>query len=209
MSTAAADDDGWVETGPEPGDTAPTEPAEPLTVVPGIPAREAPESPATPSDEPVRTRVRTPRVRKPREPKARTVKAQTTAPTRTAEQYGAEATKAVRELAATLALGSQLVPALALDAVALSLYAEPLGQATGKVAAENAALAKVLDRIIEASAVSQLVGVIVTLGAQLAANHGALPAPMLQLGVALPPDKLVEAAQAAGVIPTPPEDEQP
>lgn len=205
MTTAPADDDVFTidtdDMGPDPldpGSSSATSSAPELSAVPGIPARGEPdEDPAPPTKEPVRNRIRTATTRKPRTPKARTVKAQPTAPARSAEEYGAEVTKTVRELAATLAVGATLMPTLALDAMALSLYAEPVGEAAGKVAAENPAVAKVLDRIIGVSAVGQLVSVVMALGVQLAANHGAIPAPMMAAGIALTPDKLLAGAEAA------------
>jgi hypothetical protein len=81
------------------------------------------------------------------------------------------------------------------DAIVLSSNAEALGKAVVETAKQNAAFARVVDKVCAAGPYTALVAVTMQIGAQIAVNHGALSEGMLGT---VAPQKLVAAVEESG-----------
>jgi hypothetical protein len=82
-------------------------------------------------------------------------------------------------------------PAYALDAAALTLHTPTLADAVHQTALSDERVAAILDRVLAAGPYGALLGALMPLALQIAANHKAIP-PVAELGI-LTPDQLVEA----------------
>lgn len=94
-----------------------------------------------------------------------------------------------------LGMASRWNPKLGLDAAAIGLHAPALADAVAATAAHDDRLAAVLDRVLAVGPYGALLGALLPLGLQLAANHGAIPAAP-EAGI-LGPEQLLQAAGAA------------
>ena len=95
-----------------------------------------------------------------------------------------------------LTLAGMRVPALMADAVAIEQHLPPIAEELGKLADSRPEVAAMLDRLTAAGPYAALLGALVPLGLQLAANHGLLRPGMFGT---VPPDALI----AQMVPPTP------
>jgi len=91
-------------------------------------------------------------------------------------------------------LGRFVNPAYALDSAAITLHADAVAEAVHQTALEHDQVAAILDRALALGPAGALLGALIPLGLQLAANHGAIAANP-EMGI-LPPDLLVEALAA-------------
>jgi hypothetical protein len=80
------------------------------------------------------------------------------------------------------------------DAVTLASNADGIADACAETAKHNASFAAALDKITQAGPYAALVGVMMSVGAQLARNHGVKAAEMLG---AEPPEKIIAALEDA------------
>ncbi len=81
--------------------------------------------------------------------------------------------------AAGLAVAGQVRPELAADSAALLIYGPPMANAIAELAAQDARIAAVLDRIMAAGPYGALIAAAVPLVAQIMVNHDLLPAGLL------------------------------
>lgn len=139
---------------------------------------------------------------KPRAARARAPKAEKAEKARTAARPSATLTgdqrrdgvRGLVQVAATVPLVLNRAtghPAYLADALALSAHADPLADACAQVADADPRFAAVLDRVCAAGPYSALVGVAVSLAAQLARNHR----PGLALPGTVHPDVLLASGQ--------------
>lgn len=97
-----------------------------------------------------------------------------------------------------LALGGRRQDAaLTADGAALVVAAPAIGEATAELAAEVPAVAAILDRLATATPYAGLITAAVGLGAQIAANHGMIPAGAL--GSVTTDEIITAAAQSLGL----------
>lgn len=74
-----------------------------------------------------------------------------------------------------LAIGGRLNPNLALDSAAIAMHAPNIAEALNTIAAERPEVAAALDRVLSVGPYGLLIGAVIPLVAQIAANHGKLP----------------------------------
>jgi hypothetical protein len=88
--------------------------------------------------------------------------------------------------------------AMLADAVTIDMHAAPVCDAVAQLAEDNDRLAAVIDRLVEVGPMAQLGMVVGAMVAQLARNHGALPAPVAaMLGGSHDPAELAEVAKGS------------
>lgn len=88
--------------------------------------------------------------------------------------------------------------ALLADAVAISTHAEPVAEAVADLAVEDARVAAVLDKLMSVGPYSALIGAVMPLAIQLAANHGIIgPDQAAMLGATPPAEYVAELAAQA------------
>ena len=93
--------------------------------------------------------------------------------------------------AAALAMAGRFRPELAYDAAAIAVHTPTIADALNTLAQEEPRVAAVLDRILAIGPYGAIVGVVVTLGAQIAVNHKRLPVEAGQAFGAVDPDTLM------------------
>jgi len=108
-------------------------------------------------------------------------------------------TAALTMLAA--ATPAPLSVALAADAATIDVYRPQLAEALGAVAAEQPAVARMLDRIITVGPYAAVFAAVLPITVQLAVNHGAVPAGTM--GSVAPEAILSAAARSAPTAATP------
>lgn len=97
-----------------------------------------------------------------------------------------------------LGLAGAKNPVFAADAAAITAYAPGIAQALNQVAAEQPAVAAVLDRVLSVGPYGAVLAAALPLGLQLAANHGLIPA---GLGGTVPKEAiLAHAAEQAAQL---------
>lgn len=94
-----------------------------------------------------------------------------------------------------LGMGAKFNPKLGLDAAAITLHAPAVADAVAATAEQDDRIAAVLDRVLAVGPYGALLGAVVPLALQLAANHGVIP-PAPEAGI-LTPEQLVDAVGAA------------
>lgn len=102
----------------------------------------------------------------------------------TAARYTDGCMRLLRTLVAPLMIVGQRNPAVAADAATLAQSGPALADAVGQLAAEEARVAAALDRLMAVGPYGEVGTVLLTIAAQLAYNHGALP-PAMGAGMGL------------------------
>jgi hypothetical protein len=97
-------------------------------------------------------------------------------------------------VALVLAQGARINPTLAYDSAAVVYHAAPIAEALNDTAAADPKLAKLLDKITVLGPYTVVIGAIVQLGAQIAANHK-MVAPMAAMGI-MEPEALLQAVSS-------------
>ena len=77
------------------------------------------------------------------------------------------------------------------DALAMSHAIPPISEAVTDLAEDNDNFARVVDMLTESGPYAALISALIPLAAQLAANHGMLPPPLVSVLGAVPPDVLI------------------
>lgn len=95
-----------------------------------------------------------------------------------------------------LGMAGRFRPEFALDSAALTLHAPNIAEALDQAARDNPTVAAVLDRVLAVGPYGALLGAVLPLALQLAANHGKVPTNP-DMGI-LPPDQLVAALESVG-----------
>lgn len=90
--------------------------------------------------------------------------------------------------------GKYVSPAYALDAVTLQLHGPSIADALHQTAIEQPAVAAILDRVLAVGPYGALLGALIPVAAQIAANHGMIQ-PNPEMGV-LSPQGLIDALNA-------------
>lgn len=108
--------------------------------------------------------------------------------------------------AGILGMAGQFNETLALDGAAISMYAPGVAEAINDVADDNPVVAAALDRILTAGPYGALLGALIPLAMQIAANHKVLPDAAVRGGGAMPRDDfrdmlIQQSQQAAGQYP--------
>lgn len=120
-----------------------------------------------------------------------------TAPKRTAKptmpDYVPGLVGIAQVVAAPLMIAGLKSPALAADAAALTLHAEPIAQAMQATAEQVPAFAAVLDKVLTVGPYGALLAAVMPLAVQVMANHGLLPPPVAQAMGAQSPEALLGA----------------
>ena len=93
--------------------------------------------------------------------------------------------------AAGLAMAGRFKPELAYDAAAIAVHTPSIADALNTLAQEEPRVAAVLDRVLAIGPYGAIVGVFVTLTAQIAVNHKRLPAEAGAAFGAVEPDTLM------------------
>jgi hypothetical protein len=88
-----------------------------------------------------------------------------------------------------LGAAGQQNKAFALDGAALSMHTPAIAEALNDLAADNIAVAAALDRILTAGPYGAILGALIPLAFQVAANHKAIPDAMARGAGALPADE--------------------
>ena len=101
-----------------------------------------------------------------------------------AARYSDGCLRLLRTLVAPLMVVGQRNPAVAADAATLAQTGPALAEAVGQLAAEEARVAAALDRLMSVGPYGEVGTVLLTIAAQLAYNHGALP-PAMGAGMGL------------------------
>lgn len=92
---------------------------------------------------------------------------------------------------AMLAVAGRFNPTLAYDAAAVVAVTPQFAEAVQAIAQEDPRIAALLDKVLTFGPYGALVGVVVTLGAQLAVNHGKIPVAAGVAFGAVDPDTLL------------------
>lgn len=92
---------------------------------------------------------------------------------------------------AALAMAGRFKPALAYDAAAIAVHTPTIADALNTLAQEEPRVAAVLDKVLAIGPYGAMVGVVITLGAQIAVNHKRLPIEAGQAFGAVEPDTLM------------------
>ncbi len=95
-----------------------------------------------------------------------------------------------------LGIAGRLDPAFTLDSAALTLHGPTVAAAIAQVAADNANVARVLDKAAQVGPYGALFAALMPLAVQIAANHKIIP-PNADLGI-LPPDVLMDRLDPDG-----------
>lgn len=107
----------------------------------------------------------------------------------------------VQMIAFPLTMAGAQKPELALDGAALVIHSPAIADALHEIAINNPQVAAVLEQLMQIGPYGALIGAMVPLAIQIAANHKVLPDGAAEQMGALKPDKLmgVMAQMAAGV----------
>lgn len=138
------------------------------------------------------TQRRTPRMSPPSRRKQSAAKSKQAGP-----DYRPGITGILQLVAAPLMVAGVKSPACALDAATITLYADPLADACQQTAEQQPQFAAVLDRVLQVGPYGALLGAVLPMAVQIAANHGLLPEPAARAMGALSAEELMSEFQAA------------
>lgn len=121
-------------------------------------------------------------------PKARAARATTT-------DYRAGIAGILQLPSAALAMAGRFNPALMYDAATLAIHTPSIAEAVNDLAQNEPRVAAVLDKILQVGPYGAIIGVMVTIGAQIAVNHKKIPAAAAEAMGAVEPEILMQSLQ--------------
>lgn len=107
----------------------------------------------------------------------------------------------VQMVAFPLTMAGAQKPELALDGAALVIHSPAIADALHEIAVNNPQVAAVLEQLMQIGPYGALIGAMVPLGIQIAANHKMLPTGAAEQMGALSPDKLMGVMAQMAVDP--------